>query len=229
MSKYTIIIPVYNEKDFITATLEKINHVKISGWEKEVIIVDDGSSDGTKEILEKLNSTEKVFFHQHNSGKGSALKTGLASASGAVIVIQDADCEYDPLAIPSLIQPIINQQSQVIYGTRMLGNNPVGHWRYYLGNILIAKLISLVYGLKITDVETGHKAFLAPIIKSLKLEQPGFGIEVEITAKILNQKIKITEVPIKYYPRKFNQGKKINWRDGIIAIWLIAKYRLSKK
>ncbi|MFA6322197.1 MAG: glycosyltransferase family 2 protein [Candidatus Buchananbacteria bacterium] len=229
MKKYSIIIPVYNEKDFIEQTLAKVQSLNIENWEKEVIIVDDGSQDGTQEILKLWQEKFKIIFLSKNQGKGAALLAGLAQCQGEIAVIQDADWEYDPKEIPKLLAPIISGQAQVVYGTRMTGNNAVGHWRYYFGNKIIAWLVNLFYGSSLSDVETGHKAFACRLLQAIKLEQTGFGFEVELTAKFLRQQIKIIEVPVKYFPRRFTQGKKISWRDGFEAVWLIIKYRLAKQ
>jgi len=221
----SIIIPVYNEKNYIKGTLDRLASVNFENAEKEIIIVDDGSIDGSGEILKTFEKDYKIIYHQTNQGKGAALKTGLAAASGEIIIIQDADWEYDPADMPKLIKPIVTGQTEVVYGSRMLGKNPVGHWRYYLGNEFISLLTSILYHTRLTDVETGYKVFKKNIIQKFQFVSNDFGIEAELTAKFLKNKIKILELPISYAPRKFDEGKKINWRDGVKAIYILIKCR----
>lgn len=221
----SIIIPVYNEKDFIEQTLSRLAAVEFGQAAKEIVIVDDGSTDGTREILQRLAAVYKIIYHRKNRGKGAAVKTGLAAAAGEIIIIQDSDWEYNPADMPKLIEPIIAGQTAVVYGSRLLGKNPIGHWRYYLGNELISRLTNLLYRSRLTDIETGYKAFRKNVLQKFELTADDFGIEAELTAKLLKNKIKILEVPITYAPRKFSEGKKINWRDGVKAIRLLIKYR----
>lgn len=225
--KISIIIPVYNEKDYIIPTLERVKELNFNNLEKEIIVVDDGSIDGTSEIL-KSQIGINLISNEKNLGKGGALRLGFEKAQGEIIAIQDADLEYDPRELTKLIEPILNQKAKAVYGSRMSNNNPIGHWRYYFGNLLISFLVNLFFGCNLTDVETGHKVFLKSIVDGLNLKEKGFGVEIEITAKLLKNKIEIIEMPIIYQPRKFSQGKKIKWHDGLCAIWLIAKYRFSK-
>ncbi|MFA6382761.1 MAG: glycosyltransferase family 2 protein [Candidatus Buchananbacteria bacterium] len=224
MKKISIVIPVYNEKDYILKTLERVEKLSFSGLEKEIIVVDDGSTDGTTEILKSLESKYKIIY-QNNGGKGAALRAGFTTSTGEIIAIQDADLEYDPAEIVRLIKPIIDGKSEVVYGSRMLGHNPIGHRRYYLGNELISWLTNVLYRSHLTDVETGHKVFKKSILENLNLQENDFGFEVEFTAKILKNQIPILELPISYAPRKFDEGKKINWQDGLKALWLLVKYR----
>lgn len=225
--KVSVIIPVYNEKEYILKTIKAVKALDFVNLEKEIIVVDDGSDDGTPEIL-KLEPGIKIILSAKNYGKGHALKIGLAQATGDIIALQDADLEYNPLDLSLSVNQIINNNAQVVFGSRMKGNNPIGHWRYYLGNLLISFLVNLFFDSHLSDIETGHKVFLKSIIKNIDFKEKRFGFEVEITAKILRKKIIVTEVPIGYSPRKFNQGKKIKWLDGLEAIWLIIKYRFIK-
>lgn len=225
--KVSIVIPVYNEKNYILKTLEKVKTFDLKGLDKEIIVVDDGSTDGTKEILKKVGSDYKIIFHHKNHGKGAALKTGFKNCTGEIIAIQDADLEYNPDEIPKLIALILAGQTEVVYGSRMMGKNPIGHWRYYLGNKLISFCCNFLYQGGLTDIETGQKVFLRQVLEKISLEQADFGFEVELTAKILKNKITILELPVGYLPRRFSEGKKINWLDGIKALWLLVKYRFS--
>ncbi|MBL7147642.1 MAG: glycosyltransferase family 2 protein [Nanoarchaeota archaeon] len=230
--KLSIIIPTYNERDTILKILEKVYNVNIN-MEKEIVIVDDCSTDGTRDILKKSNIKDiKVFYHNKNKGKCDAIKTGLKHASGDLIIIQDADLEYDPEDYKKLLNPILNNEADVVYGSRFL-NRPYKSFKkyksfilsHYLGNKLLTLLTSLLYGYKITDMETCYKLFKKEIIKNIKLESKKFGFEPEITAKVL-KKYEIKEVPINFYPRNFEHGKKITWRDGLKAFYYLVKYRL---
>jgi len=225
--KISIIVPVFNEKEFILKILEKVSQVDFPGLDKEIIIVDDGSTDGTRELLKQVQDKYKIIFHEKNLGKGAALRTGFQAATGEIIAIQDADLEYQPTELPKLTEPILTGKTQVVYGSRMIGNNPIGHRRYYLGNVVISWLASILFGKKLSDVETCYKVFNRKLLEKFDLEQNDFGFEVELTAKLLKNKISIIELPISYTPRKFMQGKKINWADGVKAIWLLFKYRLK--
>jgi len=228
MQKVSIIIPVYNEKDTLLKILKKVDDSSVLGLEKEIILVDDGSSDGTRDILKNLENRYKVVYHQKNQGKGAALRTGFKAAEGDIIMIQDADLEYDPAEYPKLLQPILEGKADVVYGSRNLKDNPRFRKSYYWGSIIISKLTNLFYGCHLTDVYTCYKAFKTPILKEMKLESNSFDIEEEMTAKALRKGYKIVEVPINYYPRKIEEGKKIRPKDGLIAIWKIVKYRLCR-
>jgi glycosyltransferase involved in cell wall biosynthesis len=225
MGRYSVVIPVYNEKDYILETLKKVDDISVAGWEPEVIVVDDGSTDGTRDILKDQVGRRRIIFLNKNQGKGAALRAGFAAATGEIIVIQDADQEYDPGEIPKIIAPLIAGQAQVVFGSRMIGHNPIGHLRYYLGNRLIALFMNIFFNSRLSDVETGTKAFFKNVLDQLVLCENRFGFEAEFTAKILKKKILIRELPISYRPRKFSQGKKIRWTDGLRAIWLIFKFR----
>jgi glycosyltransferase involved in cell wall biosynthesis len=224
MPLISIVIPVYNEQKYIQKTLARLADLSISGWQKEIIIVDDGSTDGTRELLRDLKSDYKIIFQAKNGGKGLALRTGFAACQGEIIAIQDADWEYDPADLPPLIDLLISGQAQVVYGSRMHNKNPIGHYRYYLGNVLLSGLASLVYGCRLTDIETGYKVFKKDLLAGIELVQNDFGIEIELTAKFIKQGVKIIEQPIGYRPRRFYEGKKIGWCDGLKAIWLLFKY-----
>lgn len=227
MQKLSIIIPIYNEKNTLPEILKRVEAADTLGLDKEVILVDDGSTDGTKGFLEGLGGKYTVLCHQCNQGKGAALKTGLSRASGNIILIQDADLENHPKEYPSLIKPILENKAKVVFGSRHLTKNPKPNLKYYLGNKLTNLLLSAICGARITDFWTGYKVFRADVIKNLKLESSRFDIEPEITVKLINQGHKIMEVPIDYFPRTHKEGKKIRPKDGIIAIWKIIKYKLG--
>ncbi len=229
MNKLSIIIPVYNERGTILKILDKINKVDL-GMEKEIIIIDDNSVDGTRELLTAWGDKYKILFQPRNLGKGRAIRTGLAEVSGDLVVIQDADLEYDPEDIKLLLAKMREKQAQVVYGSRRLKKS--NHYEHYsslafaAGGIFVTWLTNLLYGINITDEPTCYKMFRTGLLKSLNLECERFEFCPEVTAKIARQKIKIYEVPINYYPRHKNEGKKINWRDGAEAIWTLIKYRV---
>ena len=225
MQKVSIIIPVFNEKGTLLEILRMVKEAPALGLNKEIVLVDDGSTDGTRDVLKTLESEHKVIYHQKNQGKGAALRTGFKEASGDIILIQDADLEYDPKEYSALLQPIIENKADIVYGSRNLKDNPRFRKSYYWGSIIISKLNNLFYGCHLTDVYTCYKAFKAHILKEMKLESNGFDIEEEMTAKALKKGYKIIEVPISYYPRQIEEGKKIRPKDGLIALWKILKYR----
>lgn len=233
--KLSIIIPVFNEEKTINKVLNKVNNVNIPGVEKEIIVVDDGSTDATTSVISTAlgGSNLKTIRHQRNQGKGAAVKAGIKNATGDYIVIQDADLEYDPKDIARLLEIIKNQESKVVYGTRLrrLPNfnrdeRTLGFLLHYLGNKFLSFLTSILYGQWITDMETGYKLFPKIVVKDMKLNSKRFDFEPEITAKILKKGIRIIEVPITTNPRGYNEGKKLNtFKDGTIALYTLLKYR----
>lgn len=227
--KLSIIIPVYNEKNTILEILKKIetNNLTDLGFEKEIIIVDDGSTDGTLEILKGLEKNYKIIYHPKNQGKGAAIRTGLKYATGDYTIIQDADLEYDPKDYKKLLECAIKNNAQVVYGSRNLNpKNKYSSLLYYLGGVFLTFLTNILYNAKITDEATGYKLFKTEFLKSIPLDSKGFEFCPEITAKIAKRKIKIYEVPISYYPRSIKAGKKIKWwKDGLKAAWALIKYR----
>lgn len=226
--KLSIIIPCYNEKKTILKILKRVEAVDLSSLncQKEIIIVDDYSTDGTREILKELEKKYKIIYQQKNQGKGMAIREGIKETSGDIILIQDADLEYEPNDYPALIKPILENKSEVVYGSRILGKNPKrAGLIYYLGGRFLTFLTNILYGTKITDEPTCYKVFKAKILKSIDLKCQGFEFCPEVTAKVARKKIKIQEVPIKYYPRTVKEGKKIKWRDGIKAVLTLLKYR----
>ena len=230
MAQYTlsIIIPCYNERDNIETIVNKVLESPVEN--KEIIVVDDMSNDGTKEVLEKRIKplVSKVIYHEVNQGKGSALRTGIEHATGDVVIIQDADLEYDPNEYPLVVEPIINKECEVCYGSRFLAQKHGRRAQEKLSNHLANRFLTVLSNLfthqKLTDMETCYKAFRREIIQSIEIEEKCFGFEPEVTSKITKKGIKIKEVPISYYPRTVTDGKKINVKDGFRAIYCIMKY-----
>lgn len=234
----SIVIPAYNEGKTIHEILNKIKDVElINGIEKEVVIVNDCSTDNTEESIQKYISNNKdlkisYFKHEVNKGKGAALHTGINVAIGDYIVIQDADLEYDPKEFNVLLKPVVDGFADVVYGSRFLGGNPhrILFFWHTLGNNLLTFLSNMLTNLNLTDMETCYKLFDAKIVKSLNLREKRFGFEPEVTAKISRvKKIRIYEVGISYYGRTYDEGKKINWKDGFRAIYCILKYNIFSK
>lgn len=227
----SIVIPVYNEKDLVINLIKKVKSVDLGDIQKEIIVIDDCSTDGTTDILKSEAEilVDKLLFHEVNQGKGAALRTGFKQATGNVVIVQDADFEYDPNEYPRVINPIFENKADVVYGSRFLNQRDVrGYKQNVLANKLLTNLSNCMTGYKITDMETCYKAFKSEIIKSVDIKENRFGFEPEITAKIAKKKVKLIEVPISYYPRTKEEGKKINIKDGFRAIYCIAKYRFSK-
>lgn len=222
----SVIIPVYNE----TRTIEEIvRRVKAQNVAKEILIVDDGSTDGTREILESMNEVgeTRVIFHDRNLGKGAAVRTGINNASGDVLLIQDADLEYDPRDYASLLQPIEEGLADVVYGSRFLGaaRRPVMFW-HMVANKLLTFLTNILYNTILTDMETGYKVFKKEVVEGVNLRANRFDFEPEFTAKILKRKVRVFEVPIVFNPRDYNEGKKIGIKDAFQAVWALLKYRI---
>lgn len=225
----TIVIPCFNERENILNILDKVDQAEVAN--KEIIVVDDMSTDGTRDILEEKVKprVSKIVYHEVNGGKGAALKTGFTHATGDIVIIQDADMEYDPLEYPRVIEPIINGEADVVYGSRFLESKAKGYLANRMANKFLTWLSNIFTGLKLTDMETCYKAFKREIIQSVDIQEKRFGFEPEITAKIAamkvdGSKLRIKEVPISYYPRTNEEGKKIGFKDGVRAIICIFKY-----
>lgn len=228
--KLSIIIPCFNEAKTIRKLINEVEKSPVK--EKEIIIVDDGSSDGTKEILENLESKQiKIIYHTYNQGKGAALKTGFANATGDICIVQDADLEYDPKEYPEVIGPILEGKADVVFGSRFQGGRPhrVVYFWHRMGNGFLTLLSNIFTDLNLTDMETCYKAFKREIIQSINIKEKRFGFEPEITAKVAKLNCRVYEIGISYYGRTYSEGKKIGWRDGFRAIYCIIKYNLSAK
>ena len=228
--KLSIIIPCFNEIRTIDRLLKAVKSSPIS--EKEIIIVNDGSNDGTTEFLNSIKDSEIVIIHhKQNQGKGAALKTGFAKASGEICIVQDADLEYDPQEYPILIKPILEDKADVVFGSRFQSGRPhrVVYFWHSLGNGFLTLLSNICTDLNLTDMETCYKAFKREIIQSINIHEKRFGFEPEITAKISRINCRIYEVGISYYGRTYNEGKKIGWKDGVRAIYCILKYNFWSK
>lgn len=229
--KLSIVIPCYNEVDSIDSIVQAVRDCPYEN--KEVILVDDCSTDGTREKLQNgiENLVDKVLYHERNQGKGAALRTGIKAATGDVVIIQDADLEYDPKDIPNVIQPILDGKADVVYGSRFLGAGPhrVLYFWHMVGNKILTTLSNMFADINLTDMETCYKAFRREVIQSIEIEENKFGFEPEITAKVAKMGCRIYEVGISYYGRTYTEGKKIGWKDGLSAIRCILKYNLFRR
>lgn len=224
--KLSIIIPVYNEKNTIKEILRQVRQVDLDPLDKEIIVVDDGSTDGTTDILKyEADSSLKFIRHQQNQGKGAAISSGLAKATGDLVIIQDADLEYDPNDYKKLINPILKGKAKVVYGSRFTGERRNMLFWHYVGNRLLSLVTNILYNTTLSDMETGYKLFTKEALNGIKIKAKRFEFEPEITAKILKKGVRIYEVPISYTGREFSEGKKISWKDGFIALWTLIKYR----
>ena len=232
MKILSIIIPVYNEKDTILKLLDEVEKVELPGIVKEFIIIDDGSTDGTRVILETCQEKYKIIFIDENEGKGAALKLGFKEARGDLLIIQDADLEYDPNEYSEVLKPILEDRADAVFSSRFIGSKPhrVLYFYHYLGNRTLTFFSNLLSGLNLSDMESGYKAFNRRAIDLIKnkITAKRFGIEPELVALAARHKLKIYEVGVSYHGRGYKEGKKVNWRDGLAAFWHIIKYNLLK-
>lgn len=224
--KLSIVVPVYNEKGTILEIIRRIRDTE-TGLEKEIIIVDDASQDGTREILKSLNDPSiRVFFHEKNQGKSRALKTGFSNAQGDIILIQDADLEYDPREYSKLLAPILDNRADAVYGSRFLGGpHRVLFFWHYAGNRLLTTLSNMLSNINLTDMETCYKVITRPFLDKIHLKSRRFGCEPEITMKLAKLNARIYEVPISYSGRDYSEGKKIGWKDGLAAVYHLLRYK----
>lgn len=227
MKKVTIVIPVFNEVTTLREILQKVEATDLCGLEKELILIDDFSTDGSREILKEYEGKYKVLYHDKNMGKGAAVKTGFEHVTGDIVLIQDADLEYDPADYAELVKLINDGTADVAYGSRLSGGKPSRSFMFthFVGNKLLTLITNILYNTTLTDMETCYKAFRADFIKDIKLKGNRFDFDPEITAKVLKKKARIYELPISYFGREYCEGKKITWKDGIHAIWTLVKYR----
>jgi glycosyltransferase involved in cell wall biosynthesis len=248
--KLTVLIPCYNEVTTIAEIVDRVRDVEIrlrvrdgrhsrpagEGTieivvEKEIIVVDDGSQDGTRDLLPELDALPdvQVFYHAENLGKGAAVRTAIEHASGDILAVQDADLEYDPRDFPTLLQPILENKSKVVYGSRFLGGpRKAMFFTHMLGNKLLTLMTNMLFDTILSDMETGYKVFTREVAEQLHLRERGWGFDPEITAKILKRGYRIYEVPISYNGREYGEGKKISWRDGVTVAWVLLRYRFGE-
>ncbi|MBU0704763.1 MAG: glycosyltransferase family 2 protein [Chloroflexi bacterium] len=242
--KLSIVIPVYNEIETIAEIMRRVRAVELVvpvgfgsengalvAFEREIVLVDDGSTDGTRDYLRAQEDTPGtvVIFHEQNQGKGAAVRTGLERVTGDVILVQDADLEYDPRDYPALLQPIVEGRSQVVYGSRFRGGPTKAMFFWHMiGNRLLTSVTNILYNTILSDMETCYKLFTREVAEQLDLKAPGWGFDPEITAQILKRGYRIYEVPISYTGREFEEGKKISWRDGLTVLWTLLRYRFTR-
>jgi glycosyltransferase involved in cell wall biosynthesis len=226
LMKVSVIIPCYNEKELLARLISLVKESPVD--DKEIILVDDGSNDGTRKMIKATleKEVDKVVYHERNMGKGVAIKSGLQNVSGDIVIIQDADLEYDPMEYPKLIGPIMEGKADVVFGSRFIGEGPhrVHLFWHYVGNRILTLLSNMFSNLNLTDMETCFKAFRTDIIKSIPIEENRFGIEPEVTIKVGKKKCRVYEIGVSYYGRSYAEGKKIGWKDGLRAVYAIVKY-----
>lgn len=229
MKKVSIVVPVFNEINTIDAILEKIEQASFCGLEKEIILVDDMSFDGTREHLKNYEDKYQVYYHEKNQGKGAAIRTAMKHITGDIMVIQDADLEYDPADYHELMQLIIDDKADVVYGSRLTGAKPSRSFMFthWLGNKVLTLTTNILYGATLTDMETCYKAFNTKFLQGIDIKSDRFDFEPEITAKVLKRRARLYELPISYYGREYSEGKKITWIDGLHAIWALLKFRFT--
>jgi glycosyltransferase involved in cell wall biosynthesis len=225
--RISFLVPAYNEAPTIAAVLEAVDALRLDA---QIVVVDDGSTDGTAEIAERwaAGRDDFVLLRQPNRGKGAAIRAAIPHADGEVIVIQDADMEYDPADVPALVDPIMRGAADVVFGSRLSGGRPQRAYMFWhlVGNRLLSLLTNALFNTTLSDMETGYKAFRSDVLRSLDLRQNDFSIEPEITAKVCMRRLRIYQLPISYYGRTYEEGKKITWRDGFKAVWVLLRLRI---
>jgi glycosyltransferase involved in cell wall biosynthesis len=226
--RVSFIVPAYNEADTIGEVLKRLDDL---GLEKQLVVVDDGSTDGTSALVDRWaeGRSDAVVVHQANRGKGAAIRAAIPHVDGEIVVIQDADMEYDPADVPALVEPIEAGVADVVFGSRLTGGKPQRAYLFWhlVGNRFLSLLTGILYNTTLSDMETGYKVFRAEVLKSLDLREDSFAIEPEITAQICLRKLRVYELPIAYYGRTYAEGKKITWRDGFKAIWVLVRVRIA--
>lgn len=226
--KLSVIVPVYNERVTVVEIVRKMRDVELP-VEREIVLVDDGSTDGTRKLLQQLeDSTVHVVLHRVNQGKGAAIRTGLEHVTGDLVLIQDADLEYDPGDWPKLLHPVLDGRAEVVYGSRFTGERRNMLFWHWVGNRFLSLTTNMLYNTTLSDMETCYKLFDRRLLSSIRLRADRFDFEPEVTAKLLRRGIRIYEVPISYTGREFSEGKKITWRDGLVALWTLVKYRFIR-
>jgi glycosyltransferase involved in cell wall biosynthesis len=227
--RISFLVPVYNERSTVLELLERVDAL---GLDRQIVVVDDGSTDGTAELLREWHRRhpEDVLLTQANGGKGAALRAAIPHVDGDIVVIQDADLEYDPADVPALVEPILRGSADVVYGSRLSGGRPQRAYLFWhlVGNRFLSLLTGVLYNTTLSDMETGYKAFRSDVLRSLDLRENGFSIEPEITAKVCKRKLRVYQLPISYYGRTYEEGKKITWRDGFRAIWVLLRVRVGE-
>jgi glycosyltransferase involved in cell wall biosynthesis len=235
LTKLSIVIPAYNERNTIARILKRVLESDAAGMEKELVVVDDCSRDGTRELLHTIEETFeaagqpvtlRVLYHERNQGKGAALRTGIEQATGDVVLVQDADLEYDPADYPALLDPILSGHADVVFGNRFHGGaHRVLYFWHFQANRVLTTIANMLGNLNLSDMEVGYKVFRADVLRKVKLSANRFGFEPEITMKVARQGCRLYEVPIRYHGRTYAEGKKITWKDGVAALWCMVKYR----
>jgi glycosyltransferase involved in cell wall biosynthesis len=224
--RVSFLVPAFNEASTIAQVLDRIDGLAL---DRQVIVVDDGSTDGTGDIVEARSGDDILVLRQPNRGKGAAIRAAIPHVDGDIVVIQDADMEYDPADVPALIEPIERGLADVVYGSRLAGGRPQRAYFFWhlVGNRFLSLVTGILFNTTLSDMETGYKAFRTDVLRSLELREDGFGIEPEITGLICKRKLRIYELPVSYYGRTYEEGKKITWRDGFKALWVLVRVRLS--